>query len=70
MALLPQGKITDVTWGDWTSSIKDETGRKGRDLFMPLRLALTGQAHGPEMQTLLPLIGAERVKARLAGEAA
>jgi glutamyl-tRNA synthetase len=70
LALLAEGEITDETWGDWTSAIKSETGRKGRDLFMPLRLALTGQAHGPEMQALLPLIGAERVRARLAGEIA
>ena len=70
LELLPEGEITGATWGDWTSAIKEETGRKGRDLFMPLRLALTGQAHGPEMQTLLPLIGAERIKGRLAGEAA
>ena len=70
LELLPEGEITDATWDDWTSAIKEETGRKGRDLFMPLRLALTGQAHGPEMQMLLPLIGGELVKARLTGEAA
>ena len=70
LILLPDGEITEATWADWTSAIKSKTGRKGRDLFMPLRLALTGQAQGPEMQTLLPLIGAERVRARLGGEAA
>ena len=70
LELLPEGEITEATWGDWTSAIKEATGRKGRDLFMPLRMALTGQAHGPEMQNLLPLIGGQRVKARLAGEAA
>ena len=70
MALLPAGEITGETWGVWPSAVKEATGRQGRDLFMPLRLALTGQAQGPEMQALLPLIGAERVKSRLAGEAA
>ncbi len=45
--------------------LKEQTGRKGRQLFMPLRQALTGQAQGPEMQNLLLLIGAERAKNRL-----
>ena len=56
------------SWGAWTSALKQETGRKGRALFMPLRLALTGQAHGPEMQHLLPLIGYDKAQARLQGK--
>ncbi len=44
--------------------MKAETGRKGRALFMPLRLALTGLEHGPELADLLPLIGPERAAAR------
>ncbi|NBR79174.1 MAG: glutamate--tRNA ligase, partial [Alphaproteobacteria bacterium] len=48
--------------------LKEQTGRKGRALFMPLRLALTGQAHGPEMQHMLALIGHARASARLAGQ--
>lgn len=55
------------TWGAWTASLKESTQRKGKNLFMPLRKALTGQAHGPEMQNLLLLIGSERVKKRLEG---
>jgi glutamyl-tRNA synthetase len=55
-------------WGAWTEAVKAATGAKGRALFMPLRQALTGADHGPEMSTLLPLIGRETVLARLRGE--
>lgn len=64
-ALLPEGEITGDTWGEWTGVIKAELGVKGRALFMPLRQALTGQNHGPDMSVLLPLIGRERVLERL-----
>ena len=63
--LLPKGKIDDHTWSIWTKSISTETGLKGKNLFLPLRLALTGMEHGPEMGKLLPLIGYEEVMARL-----
>lgn len=66
-ALLPDGDITSETWGLWTSRIKEELGVKGRALFMPLRQAITGQDHGPDMGVLLPLIGRERVLDRLNG---
>lgn len=56
-----------TTWGLWTGKLKEVTGRKGRDLFMPLREAITGMDHGPEMKDLLPLIGSEKVKERLKG---
>ena len=46
----------------WTGAVKDATGRKGRGLFMPLRKALTGQSHGPDMSALMPLL--QVVKAR------
>ena len=46
--------------------MKDKTGRKGKQLFMPLRQAITGMDHGPELAGLLPLIGPEIVKKRLA----
>ena len=59
-----------ATWAAWTSALKASTGRKGKALFQPLRLALTGLEHGPEMAVLLPLIGPERVRERLAGRAA
>ena len=45
--------------------MKASTGRKGRALFHPLRLALTGRESGPEMKTLLPLIGEDEARARL-----
>lgn len=66
-ASLPEGEITEETWGVWTSGLKAETGRKGRGLFMPLRKALTGMAHGPDMADMLKLIGREKAVKRLAG---
>lgn len=63
--LLPDGDITNETWGLWTQALKVETGRKGRGLFMPLRRALTGLDHGPDMKELLPLIGRRNTLDRL-----
>ncbi|MEO1543539.1 MAG: glutamate--tRNA ligase family protein, partial [Pseudomonadota bacterium] len=68
--LLPEDPWDDQTWSQWTSLIKGETGAKGKALFMPLRLALTGAKSGPEMQLILPLIGSARVKQRLQGQTA
>ena len=45
------------TWSEWTEALKQASGRKGRALFMPLRLALTGRHDGPELKSLLPLLG-------------
>jgi len=61
-----------IDWGNdpWhalTAALKDATGRKGKTLFLPLRLALTGRAQGPDMAALLPLIGRDRTIARLNG---
>ncbi len=56
---------TVETWGAWTALLKEKTGRKGKELFMPLRLALTGREHGPEMKTFLPLIEPSLVRARI-----
>lgn len=67
-SLLPPEPWDDATWGAWTSAVKTATGRKGKALFMPLRQALTGLDHGPELKNLLPLIGRERASARLAGQ--
>ena len=52
-------------WHALTGALKAETGRKGRTLFLPLRLALTGREHGPDMAALLPLIGPGRAVERL-----
>ncbi len=57
----------EETWGVWTANLKTLSGRKGKDLFMPLRKALTGLDHGPEMQKFLLLIGYEKVVKRLQG---
>lgn len=66
--LLPPEPWDVGTWGAWTSAVSQATGRKGRALFHPLRLALTGAESGPELKLLLPLIGRERAAARLAGK--
>lgn len=63
--LLPSDPWDDTTWSKWTSAIKDATGRKGKELFMPIRKGLTGMEHGPEMANLLPLIGREKALKRL-----
>ena len=54
--LLPEPPYDETTWGAWTTAVKEQSGRKGKGLFMPLRKALTGQARGPEMAALMPLI--------------
>jgi glutamyl-tRNA synthetase len=68
--LLPPEPWNTETWSVWTYAVKTATGRKGRDLFMPLRQALTASDHGPELKLLLPLIGRERALKRLKGEVA
>ena len=67
LELLPPAPWAVETWGEWTAALKEKTGRRGKDLFMPLRLALTGESHGPEMKDLLPLIGFEKSADRLSG---
>ncbi|MFV3075707.1 glutamate--tRNA ligase [Niveispirillum fermenti] len=69
-ALLPATPWDETTWGVWTKAVSAATGAKGKALFLPLRRALTARDHGPELKTLLPLIGRDRVLARLAGEVA
>jgi len=67
-ALLPDTPWDETTWTTWTNAVKEKTGCKGKELFMPLRFALTGMDHGPELKVLLPLIGRERAISRLNGE--
>ena len=62
--LLPEEPWGATVWQDWTARVKQETGRKGKALFMPLRLALTGLPSGPELADLLPLLGREGTLAR------
>lgn len=67
-SLLPQGKEFDAeTFNVWINALKAETGRKGKDLFHPIRMALTAEPNGPELKTLLPLIGYEKAVKRLQG---
>ncbi|MGB1539986.1 MAG: hypothetical protein ACPG80_03415, partial [Rickettsiales bacterium] len=65
--LLPDGRWDDSTWKTWTGAVSQKTGRKGKQLFMPIRMALTGMEHGPELSKLLPLLGREKVLERLKG---
>ncbi len=66
---LPPEPWDETTWRTWTQAVSQATGRKGKKLFLPLRLALTGEPAGPELKALLPLIGREQVLARLLPEA-
>lgn len=65
VAVLSKLEWSDGVWKALTGALKDATGRKGKGLFLPLRLALTGMEHGPDMGALLPLIGREEALARL-----
>ncbi|MFN0114339.1 MAG: glutamate--tRNA ligase [Paracoccaceae bacterium] len=56
LAMLPARPYTKATWSEWTEAVKAATGRRGRALYRPLRLALTGRESGPEMADLLPLL--------------
>lgn len=64
-ALLPDEPWSEATWGAWTSALKEKTGRKGKSLFQPLRRAVTGLDHGPDMKALLPVIGRRNILDRL-----
>ncbi|MGH6795048.1 MAG: glutamate--tRNA ligase, partial [Methylocella sp.] len=67
---MPSEPWDETVWANWTKVLQAATGRKGRALFHPLRLALTGRASGPELAALLPLIGKAKAAARLSGRAA
>jgi len=58
-------QITDSTWKEWTNEIAANSGKKGKELFMPLRLALTGRSNGPELKNLLPLLSRAEIISRL-----
>ena len=68
--LLPAGPIDASIWKMWTNAIAAETGIRGKGLFMPLRLALTGRSSGPELASLLAIMGRDRILARLNGVSA
>ena len=62
MGMLPEMPFDADTWSNWTAAVKEATGRKGRGLYRPLRLALTGQEHGPEMAAVMPLLQVVKAK--------
>lgn len=66
--VLPSGEWNTSSWDMFVNAVKEKTGRKGKELFMPLRLALTGKEHGPEMKTVFALLGREKAEKRLRGE--
>lgn len=65
--LLPPEPWSEETWNSWVNEVKTQTGKKGRELFHPIRKALTAQENGPELKILLPLIGREKAYKRLNG---
>jgi glutamyl-tRNA synthetase len=67
--LYPQN-WNENSFSEWTNAVKEATGRKGKELFMPLRRALTGREDGPELKEVLKLLPREKAIARLKGEAA
>ena len=68
--MLPQGEWNEESWGVFVAQVKAKSDRKGKQLFMPLRLALTGRSDGPELPKVFALLGRERAKKRLLGEVA
>ena len=67
--MLEDMEWSGTVWKDWTSKLKEVSGRKGKALFMPLRQALTGLGYGPDMNALLPLIGRDQALERLSSTA-
>ena len=65
LKLLPDAPFTVDTWDIWTSLIKDKTGKNGKELYMPLRVALTGRQKGPELKYLLPLLSKDYINQKL-----
>lgn len=63
--LLVDDQITLSSWSNWTKNIINVTGRKGKDVYLPLRLALTGMSSGPEMSAILPLLSKHEIIRRL-----
>lgn len=69
-SVLPPAPWDANTFNTWINAVKEKTGKKGKELFMPIRIALTGMEHGPELPVLLPLLGPDKVKERLLKKAA
>ena len=56
LQLLPPPPFDQTSWTRWTREVAEQTGRRGKKLYLPLRQALTGRDSGPEMQVLMPLM--------------
>lgn len=69
-SILPPEPWSEDTFSAWMNELKAQSGKKGKDLFHPIRKALTAQDNGPELKLLLPLIGREKSLKRLRGDAA
>lgn len=68
--LLPSEALNINSFENWMRMLQTQTNKKGKNLFLPIRLALTGKAYGPELKYLLPLLGKEKIIARLSGKTA
>ena len=68
LEVLPIDQFNETTWSTWTKKISQETGKKGKELYMPLRLCLTGQNKGPEMADLILMMGRDKVIKRLSNQ--
>ncbi len=69
-SLLPPQPWDENTFNTWLNEVKAQSGKKGKELFHPIRKALTALDNGPELKTLLPLIGYDKAKTRLQGQKA
>ena len=65
---LPKDQFNEKTWSTWTQKLSQKTGKKGKELYMPLRLCLTGQNKGPEMADLILMMGRDKVIKRLSNQ--
>jgi glutamyl-tRNA synthetase len=68
--LVPNEELTPNSWTGFTAQLAEKTGRKGKQLFMPLRLALTARSDGPQLPVLFSLLSREKIIKRLQGEVA
>ncbi|AIL65851.1 Glutamate--tRNA ligase 1 [Rickettsiales bacterium Ac37b] len=68
--LLPNEDLSIDSWSKWMNILQNETNKKGKNLFLPIRLALTAKSQGPELKYLLPILGKDKIIARLSGKTA
>ena len=68
LEVLPIDQFNEKTWSTWTQKLSQITGKKGKELYMPLRLCLTGQNKGPEMADLILMMGRDKVIKRLSNQ--